>query len=98
MDIDSTIVRGSGSPPAPGAGWLLSGSCAAIAAASACVSRRASSRVLGRPMHSGSGKGLGEVRGQADGSGAPFYGGGGGALSSPGAVAEHWRSDSICRV
>ena len=50
----------------------MSGTCAAIAAASACVISRASSLVLGSPTQSG--------------------------LSSPGALAEHWRSDSICLV
>jgi len=54
MDMDSTMVRGSGSPREPGAGYRAFGTSYAAAAASACVSTRASSSVEGRPMQSGS--------------------------------------------
>ena len=45
----SSVDRGIGSPPDPGAAGL--GVCAAIAAASPCVITIVSWRVAGRPMH-----------------------------------------------
>ena len=54
--IASTMLRGSGSPREPGAGYRSYGTSYAAAAASTCESTRASLRVAGRPMHSGSAK------------------------------------------
>lgn len=47
----SKVDRGLGRPPAPGAGFNGSGSCAAMAAASPWESTSVSLRVAGSPMH-----------------------------------------------
>ena len=74
-DIASTMLRGSGSPREPGAGYLSYGTSYAAAAESACESTRASERVAGRPMHSGSAKrGTREDRSQLNGAMGVFEG------------------------
>ncbi len=55
--IASTMLRGSGSPREPGAGYRSYGTSYAAAAESACESTRVSERDAGKPMHSGSAKG-----------------------------------------